>query len=205
MPNGQFTGSNTNSTQGSKTLLLLGIFAVVCTLPRVAMATPSFGQTTSPALRAKVLQNLNANHWGSMPLFNLQLQSSPDNWGFDVVQVEAQFAPADASGKPGSSGWHSHPAAIAMVQVVQGTGSVLSAEDRSCLTVYPTGAVFFEQQGNVHHLFNMDPKIPLVIRVTFFVERNITATRTDEADPATGSLTSANPPPSAVCGGGPGQ
>jgi quercetin dioxygenase-like cupin family protein len=86
-----------------------------------------------------------------------------------------------------------------MVQVVQGTGSVLTAENRGCVTVYSAGTVFFEQKGNVHHLYNLDPKVPLLIKVTFFIERTIAVTRSDEADPVTGSLTASEPPPAAVC------
>jgi len=173
--------------------------ALLCSLRQPAAATPSFGQTTTPALRARIPRNATANHWGAAPLFNLQVQSSPDNWGYDVVQVEASFAAADASGRAGSSGWHSHPAAITMVQVIQGTGGVVTAENRNCATIYTAGSVFFEQKGNVHHLYNMDTRTPLVIRVTFFVERSIAATRTDEAEPLTGSPMDNAPPPSAVC------
>ena len=162
-------------------------------------ATPSFGQMNTPAVRARIPRNVTANHWGASPLFNLQMQSSPDSWGYDIVQLEAQFAAPDASGRGGSSGWHSHQAAITMVQVIQGTGGVVSADNRQCISVHPAGSVFFEQKGNVHHLYNIDPRMPLVIRVTFFIERSITATRIDEPDPATGSSTDTAPPPTAVC------
>jgi hypothetical protein len=175
---------------------ILAMAALAFDLP--AIATPPYGQTAQ-AFRGKLVANINTNQWGVHPLFNLQAMSSSDAWGYDVVQADAAFAPVDSSSKPGTSGWHSHPVALALVQVIQGTIWEQNKDRLDCLTPYPAGSVLVEHTGGVHNIFNIDTHVSAVVRIIYIVERYITVTRTDEPDPMTGSLGTATPPPAAVC------
>lgn len=171
---------------------------VLATSP--ASATPPIGQTVlSGPFRAQVRKNINVNQWVPLPLLNLQIQSSDENWGFDVITVDAQYAAADASGRPSSSGWHSHPAALTMVQVLQGTVMQWDHETPNCLSAYPAGSIWFESPGHAHNVFNTDPKGPAVVRITYILDRSLTVTRTDEPDPFTNSQTVSSAPPATVC------
>ena len=155
--------------------------------------TPPFG-FTSQTFRGKITENVSAYRWNADPLFTLLIQSSPDQWGVDVVQGTTEFAPADATGRPSQSGWHDHPTAVSVALVIQGT--VWShAAGASCLHAFPTGSVFFEREGQIHNNYNLDPRTPAVVRIIHFVDRNRSATRRDQADPATGSTTASSPPP----------
>lgn len=164
-------------------------------------ATPPFG-FTSQTFRGKINSNVSAHQWNENPLFTLLIQSSSDNWGLDVVQGTTEFAPADlASGRPSQSGWHDHPTALSIGVVVQGT--VWShAAGSNCLEELPTGTVFTERKGQIHNNYNINPRTPAIVRITHFVDRNQSATRRDQPDPATGSTSSAAAHPTAICTAG---
>lgn len=157
-------------------------------------ATPPFG-FTSTTFRGAIAGDVNANQWDPSPLFSLQIQSSADQWGFDVVQGTTEFAAADASGKPSQSGWHDHPTALSIGLVVQGTVWSQEGSNPSCLQAIPTGSVFFERSGHIHNNYNLDPKTSAVVRIIHFVDRNQSATRRDQPDPLNNSTTTATAPP----------
>jgi hypothetical protein len=161
-------------------------------------ATPPFG-FTSQTFRGKIASNVNAHQWNESPLFTMLIQSSSDNWGLDLIQGTTEFAAADpVSGRPSQSGWHDHPTVLSIAVVAQGT--VWShAAGSNCLQALPTGTVFTERIGQIHNNYNLDPRTPAVVRITHFVDRNQSATRRDQPDPATGSSSAAAPPPTAIC------
>jgi quercetin dioxygenase-like cupin family protein len=161
-------------------------------------ATPPSG-FTSQTSRGKITSNVSAHQWNDNPLFTLLIQSSPDNWGLDLVQGTTEFAAADSvSGRPSQSGWHDHPTVLSIAVVVQGT--VWSqAAGSNCLQALPMGTVFTERMGQIHNNYNLDPRSPAVVRITHFVDRNQSATRRDQPDPTTGSTSTAAPPPTAIC------
>jgi hypothetical protein len=174
---------------------ILLVAGLTCLLSGLLYGTPPFG-FTSQTFRGRITQNVSAHRWNPDPLFTLLIQSSNDQWGLDVVQGTTEFAPADATGRPSQSGWHDHPTALSVGLVIQGT--VWShAAGASCLQAFPTGSVFFESEGQVHNNYNLDPRTPAVVRIIHFVDRSRTATRRDQADPATGSTTSSSAPPQA--------
>jgi len=165
----------------------------VCLLAGQVYATPPFG-FTSQTFRGRITENVGAHQWSPSPLFTFLIQSSNDQWGFDVVQGTTEFAAADGMGRPSQSGWHDHPTALSVGLVIQGT--VWShAVGANCLRTFPTGSVFFERSGEVHNNYNLDPRTPAVVRIIHFVERSLTATRRDQPDPVTGSMTAAAAPP----------
>jgi len=170
------------------------IFTAIA-LPSLLHATPPFG-FTSQTYRGRIAGNLGTHQWNPGPLFTLLIQSSDDQWGFDVVQGTTEFAPMDSMGRPSQSGWHDHPTALSIGLVIQGT--VWSHDAGSdCLRALPTGTVFFERIGAIHNNYNLDPRTPAVVRIIHFVDRNQAATRRDQPDPATGSTAVAAPPPPA--------
>ena len=172
---------------------LQSITVLVCVLTVPAGATPPFG-FTSQTFRGKITGNLGVQQWNPGPLFSVLMQSSPDQWGFDVVQGTTEFAAADSTGRPSQSGWHDHPTALSVGLVIQGT--VWShAAGANCLRAYPVGTVFFERSGEIHNNYNIDPKTPAIVRIIHFVDRSQSVTRRDQADPVTGSATSSAPPP----------
>jgi hypothetical protein len=161
-------------------------------------ATPPSG-FTSQTFRGKITSNVSAHQWNDSPLFTLLIQSSPENWGLDVVQGTTEFAAADTvSGRPSQSGWHDHPTVLSIGVVVQGTVWSHSAGS-NCLEPLPTGTVFTEKAGQIHNNYNIDSRTPAIVRIIHFVDRNQSATRRDQPDPATGSTTAAAPPPTAIC------
>jgi len=168
------------------------IATAVCLLAGPVYATPPFG-FTSQTFRGRIAENVGAHQWNG-PLFTLLIQSSNEQWGIDVVQGTTEFAPADATGRPSQSGWHDHPTALSIGLVIQGT--VWShGHDANCLLPIPVGSVFFERSGEIHNNYNLDPRTPAVVRIIHFVDRNQSATRRDQPDPATGSLVTASAPP----------
>lgn len=170
------------------------ILTALCQLAGPLCATPSFG-FSSQTFRGRIAENVGAHQWDSSPLFTLLIQSSNDQWGFDVVQGTTEFAPADAMGRPSQSGWHDHPTALSIGLVVQGTVWSHAAHNLNCLRAIPAGSVFFERSGEIHNNYNLDPRTPAVVRIIHFVDRNQTATRRDQLDPVSGSATTAAPPP----------
>jgi len=173
------------------------VATLVCLLAAPVQATPPFG-FSSQTFRGKITQNISAHQWDPEPLFTVLIQSSPDQWGLDVVQGTTEFAPADAMGRPSQSGWHDHPTALSIGLVVQGT--VWShGVGSNCLRAFPTGSVFTERKGEIHNNYNIDPRTPAIVRIIHFVDRNQMPTRRDQPDPATGSTTTATPPPTAIC------
>jgi hypothetical protein len=161
-------------------------------------ATPPFG-FSSQTSRGKITLNVSAHQWDDSPLFTLLIQSSAENWGLDLVQGTTEFAAADpVSGRPSQSGWHDHPTVLSIAVVTQGT--VWShAAGSNCLQAIPTGTVFTERMGQIHNNYNLDPRTPAIVRITHFVDRNQIPTRRDQPDPATGSSSTATPPPTAIC------
>jgi quercetin dioxygenase-like cupin family protein len=157
-------------------------------------ATSPFG-FNSQTFRGRIAGDVGAHQWNPSPLFTLLIQSSNDQWGFDVVQGTTEFAPMDATGRPSQSGWHDHPTALSIGLVIQGTVWSHEANNLSCVRAIPTGSVFFERSGEIHNNYNLDPSTPAVVRVIHFVDRNQAATRRDQPDPVTGSATTASPPP----------
>ncbi|MFN0102300.1 MAG: hypothetical protein ACKV2U_09435 [Bryobacteraceae bacterium] len=167
---------------------------VLCLLAGPVYATPSFG-FVSQTFRGRITENVGTHQWNPNPLFTVLIQSSNDQWGYDVVQGTTEFAPMDASGRPSQSGWHDHPTAISVAVVIQGTVWSHDAHNLNCLRPIPTGTVFTERAGEIHNNYNLDPRTPAIVRITHFVDRNLTATRRDQPDPVTGSTTAAAPPP----------
>jgi hypothetical protein len=159
-----------------------------------ALATARIG-ITSQAFRNPITVNIYSTQWGSSPLFNLLLQTSPDAWGYDLVNSVVTFAPAAADGTPSQMGWHDHPVPILFVQIVQGGLWFQEKPHLDCLTYYPTGSVLTEAQGHIHNAYNFDKKTATIIYVSGFVERYLTATRTEAPDPFTGDPNVASPPP----------
>lgn len=156
-------------------------------------ATPPFG-FTSQTFRGRIAENAGAHQWNPGPLFTFLIQSSSEQWGFDVVQGTTEFAPMDAMGRPSQSGWHDHPTALSIGLVVQGT--VWShAAGSSCLQAIPTGSVFFERMGQIHNNYNLDARTSAVVRIIHFIDRNQSATRRDQPDQTTGNPMTASPPP----------
>jgi hypothetical protein len=173
-------------------------FVVVAQVP--CSATPASGTTqTTPAARAPISSRIEAHQWGSGPLFNLLVESSTDNVGFDIVNVIAEFAPVSATGKPSTSGWHSHPVGVAFIQIVQGILSVQEKDDPGCVREYRAGSVFVETKGHIHNAFNLDATIPAVARIVYILPRDQTAATVSEPDPLTGDPNLASPPPAAMC------
>ena len=171
------------------------IGTLTCLLAGQAYATPPFG-FTSQTFRGRIAENVGAHQWNPGPLFTLLVQSSNDQWGIDVVQGTTEFAPMDSMGRPSQSGWHDHPTALSIGLVIQGT--VWSHDAGSdCLRPLPVGSVFFERSGAIHNNYNLDRMTPAVVRIIHFVDRNQGATRRDQPDPVTGSMTTATPPPPA--------
>lgn len=170
---------------------------LICLVAVPVYATPPFG-FSSQTFRGRLLENVSSHHWNPDPLFTVLIQSSPDQWGLDVVQGTTEFAPADAMGRPSQSGWHDHPTALSVALVIQGTVWSHSA-GTNCLRAYPTGSVFTERKGEIHNNYNLDPRTPAIVRITHFVDRNQNATRRDQPDPVTGSTTASGPPPTGVC------
>lgn len=163
-------------------------------LASLLQATPPFG-FTSQTFRGRIAENVSAHQWNPGPLFTLLIQSSNEQWGFDVIQGTTEFAPADAMGRPSQSGWHDHPTALSIGLVVQGTVWSHDAHELNCLRPIPAGSVFFERSGQLHNNYNLDPRTPAIVRIIHFVDRNQAATRRDQPDPVTGSATAASPPP----------
>ena len=176
------------------TLRAASIFTAAYLLAGTLYATPPFG-FNSQTFRGRIAGNVGAHQWNPSPLFTLLIQSSNDQWGFDVVQGTTEFAPMDAMGRPSQSGWHDHPTALSIGLVIQGTVWSHDAHNLTCVRPIPTGSVFFERSGEIHNNYNLDPRTPAIVRIIHFVDRNLTATRRDQPDPVTGSTTTASPPP----------
>src|SRR5262249_46224473 len=85
------------------------------------------------------------------------------------------------------------------VQITQGGLWVQEKPDLACLTYYPTGSILIEGQGHIHNAFNFDQKTVTVLRATWFIERNIPTTRTDQPDQVTNDPNVASPPPAVRC------
>lgn len=187
-----------HTSKYKRTLLRnLSVATMTCLLAAPIHGTPPFG-FNSQTFRGRITENVNAHQWNTDPLFTLLIQSSPDQWGLDVVQGTTEFAPADANGRPSQSGWHDHPTALSVALVIQGT--VWShAAGTNCLRAFPTGSVFTERKGEIHNNYNLDPRVPAIVRITHFVDRNQGPTRRDQPDPTTGSTTASGPPPTAMC------
>ena len=168
--------------------------AIALCLSPMVHATPPFG-FSSQTFRGRISDNLGVHQWEHSPLFTFLIQSSNDQWGYDVVQGTTEFAPVDALGRPSQSGWHDHPTALSIGLVVQGTVWSHDAHNTGCLRVMPTGSVFFERSGQIHNNYNLDPRTPAIVRIIHFVDRNLNATRRDQPDPVTGSATVASSPP----------
>jgi quercetin dioxygenase-like cupin family protein len=189
------TCTHSKWTYSRQALLVLGGLLLAAPMN----ATPPFG-FASQTFRGRIAENVGVHRWNPGPLFTFLMQSSNDQWGFDVVQGTTEFAAMDAMGRPSQSGWHDHPTALSVGLVIQGT--VWShAAGTNCLQALPTGTVFFERAGEIHNNYNLDPRTPAVVRIIHFVDRNQNATRRDQPDPATGNLMTSSPPPP-VCPAG---
>ena len=187
-----------------RTILKRKAMAILAALPLFsasAPATPAIGFTTQ-STRSPIPFNLYATQWGSSPLFNFLMLSSNTVWGYDLIHATNTWAPAAADGTPTQTGWHSHPVPIGLVQVLQGGIWIQDQDAEKCLTYYPTGSMFVESMGHEHNVFNFDRKNPAVTLATWFLERYLPGTRTDQPDPATGSNV-ASPPPTGLCPGSP--
>lgn len=169
------------------------IFAAAFFLAAQAYATPPLG-FTAQASRGRITENVGAHQWSQNPLFTLLIQSSGDQWGYDVVQITAELAPMDAMGRPSQSGWHDHPTAITIGLVIQGTVWLHQGPNLNCARAIPTGSVFFERSGAIHNNYNFDPRNRAVVQVLHFVDRNETAIRRDQPDQVTGDPMNATPP-----------
>jgi hypothetical protein len=174
----------------------LAALAALVLFTRPVQATQPVG-FTSQQFRGLISSNVDTNQWDPGPLFTLLIQSSSDAWGYDVVQGTATLAPADAAGNPSQTGWHSHPTAISIALVVQGTLWIQEKENPNCLTPYPAGTVVVERPGHIHNGYNLDRNGPVVFSFTHFVGRSVPATKQDQPDPVTGNPDTASPPPPA--------
>jgi hypothetical protein len=163
----------------------------------VAQATPDFG-VTKQAFRNPIPMNVYSSQWSPAPLFNLLMQSSSDQGGYDVIVTTNTYAPVNAQGTPSQSGWHDHPVAIGFVQIVQGAVWTQEQPNFNCLTYHPTGSVLIERRGEIHNVYNLDKQTPAILVVTFLMERSEPATRTDQPDQVTHDPNVASPPP-ALC------
>lgn len=175
-----------------------GVLAGLALFSGSALATTQIGYS-SQSTRSKITLNLFSTQWGSSPLFNFVMQTSGDVWGYDLIHATNTFAAAAADGTPSQSGWHTHPVPIGLVQVLQGGVWIQEKSDLNCLTYYPTGSMFVETAGHAHNAFNFDKKTPAVTLATWFLERNLPSTRTDQPDPSTGDPNIASRPPTALC------
>jgi quercetin dioxygenase-like cupin family protein len=63
----------------------------------------------------------------------------------DVLQALLTFQPG------AETGWHIHPGPVV---VVVKSGALTETHSDGCLTVHPTGSVFFERAGEVHNATN---------------------------------------------------
>jgi quercetin dioxygenase-like cupin family protein len=63
----------------------------------------------------------------------------------DVLQSLLVFQPG------GDTGWHTHPGPVV---VVVKSGALTEFENNGCVTVHPTGSVFFESANVVHRAVN---------------------------------------------------
>lgn len=172
----------------------LRVLAGLALFSASAVATPSIGMTAQ-STRSTINLNLYATQWGSSPLFNLVMQSSPDAWGYDLIHTQNTWAPAAADGTPSQSGWHNHPVPIGLVQIIQGGVWIQEEPHLDCLTYHPTGSMFIEGGGHIHNAYNFDKKTPAIVWATWFLERYLPSTRTDQPDQVTGDPNVASPPP----------
>jgi quercetin dioxygenase-like cupin family protein len=67
------------------------------------------------------------------------------NQANDVLQALLVFQPG------GETGWHIHPGPVV---VVVKSGAITETHRNGCVTVHPTGSVFFETAGEVHNATN---------------------------------------------------
>lgn len=90
---------------GSATLHMrtLTVAAALALVPGLALATPAIGYT-SQSTRTAITSNLYASQWGSLPLFNFVMQSSGDQWGYDLIHATNTFPMPSADGTPSQSG-----------------------------------------------------------------------------------------------------
>jgi hypothetical protein len=108
------------------------------------------------------------------------------NGGYNIVVSINTLAPA-VNGTPSQSGWHDHPVPVVLVQIVQGTLWVQQADNPGCLSMYTAGSTaLVEHPGEIHNIYNFDPKVATVIRSVGFSDRSLASTRTDRPDPITG-------------------
>src|SRR5215471_19024869 len=171
-----------------KTLLIttgMALFLGLTIFSESVLATQQIGYS-SQSTRSKIPFNLYTTQWGSSPLFNFVMLTSPDVWGYDLIHATNTFAPAAADGTPSQSGWHEHPVPIGLVQVIQGGVWMQEQSEMGCLTYYPTGSMFVEGAGHRHNVFNFDRKTAAITLATWFLERHLTSTRRDQPDPKTG-------------------
>jgi quercetin dioxygenase-like cupin family protein len=63
----------------------------------------------------------------------------------DILQAQLIFQPG------GDTGWHIHPGPVI---VVVKSGALTEEHRDGCITVHPTGSVFFETEGEVHRAYN---------------------------------------------------
>jgi quercetin dioxygenase-like cupin family protein len=180
----------------------LALIAGLTLFAGAALATTQIGYTTT-STRSVIPSNLYTTQWGGSPLFNFILQSSADQWGYDLIHATNTFGVASATGTPSQSGWHTHPVPIGLVQVISGGLWIQEGADLTCLAYYPTGSMFVEGAGHVHNAYNFNKTTPAVTLATWFLDRNLSSTRTDVPDPITGNPTVASPTPTAICPGSP--
>ena len=182
--------------------LIVTVAAGFAILTGSAFGTAQIGYS-STSTRSKIAANLFANQWGASPLFSLLIQSSPDTWGYDLIHAANTFAAASPDGTPSQSGWHTHPVPVGLVQVIQGAVWIQEQDNLGCLSYYPTGSMFVESSGHAHNVFNFDQKTAAITQATWFLQRDLTSTRTDQPDPLTGDTSQASPPPTMLCAGSP--
>jgi quercetin dioxygenase-like cupin family protein len=63
----------------------------------------------------------------------------------DVLEAQLVFQPG------AQTGWHTHPGPV--IAVVK-SGAITETHSNGCVTVHPTGSVFFETAGEVHNAAN---------------------------------------------------
>jgi hypothetical protein len=101
--------------------------------------------------------------------FHLKLQTKGV---YDVVVTKITIGPIDTNGRPGSSGWHTHPGS-SLVKVTAGVISLYDA-DLCTATQLAVGQTFVDQGGGHLHLVRNETATPAEVSVVQIMPRGVT-------------------------------
>ena len=109
--------------------------------------------------------------------FHLKLKTKGD---YDLVVTKITVGPVDANGRPGSSGWHTHPGS----SLVTVTGGEISLYDAHLCTAtrLAVGQTFIDQGGGHLHLVRNETTSPAQVSVVQMMPRGV-ARRIDAPQP----------------------